>query len=530
MPYKSDFPPVPLPTEAFGQTILNALWKHSVEMPEKAAFIDGVNQTKTMDFKTIYIQSLSVSAYLRKIHFGHGDVACLVMPNCFEFVPIFAGIALNGGAMSGASFQFTEFELERQFYDCKCSVVFCTDESMSKVLNVSKKCSFIKKIIVASQETLIDLPFGVAHITEAYDCQPNTHNHQVDMDIKRDILLLPYSRHFNKMITPYIGCDFKDEVHLIIAPLYHMVGFSSAIAALLRGSTSVFFDHFEPHTFLKAVQDYKIKFLQVVPPLMVFISKSSIVDQYDLSSVIMVGTGAAPTGKEICEDVRRRLPNVKHITQGYGMTELTTASHLHTVCEKDEKYGNSGKLCPNLEMMVVDIETKKEVKEGEKGELWIRGPTVMMGYLNRPQATADTIDDDGWLHTGDIGYVDNDGFLYVVDRLKELIKVKGLQVPPAELEDLLLTHPQIADAGVVGIPDDRDGEHPLAFVVTKNENLTEKEVQDFVKERAAKYKQLLGGVVFIRQIPKSPAGKILRRYLKDEALTIQNARNKSAKI
>ncbi|KAE9547042.1 hypothetical protein FO519_009746, partial [Halicephalobus sp. NKZ332] len=207
----------------------------------------------------------------------------------------------------------------------------------------------------------------------------------------------------------------------------------------------------------------------------------------------------------------------KYIVQGYGMTEISMASHLPDL--KNPKIGSAGKTQSLTEMKVIDVETQKELGFREKGEILLRGPTVMLGYLNRPQATAETIDDDGWLHTGDIGFVEEDGALFIVDRLKELIKVKGLQVPPAELEDLLLSHPEIRDAAVIGIPDPNSGEVPKAFVVRANNDLTEQQIQEFVKERVAHYKQLKGGVEFVEEVPKSPAGKILRRFLRDREAT-----------
>jgi len=182
----------------------------------------------------------------------------------------------------------------------------------------------------------------------------------------------------------------------------------------------------------------------------------------------------------------------------------------------DIRLGSVGQIAPNMQCKIVDIDTGKELPNGKSGEVCVRGDSIMKGYLNRPNATAETIK-DGWLHTGDVGYHDEDGHLYIIDRLKELIKYKGFQVPPAELESLLLTHPAIADVAVVGIPDELAGELPCAFVILKDgHKATGKEIQDFVKSNTVHYKQLRGGVKFVKEIPKNPTGKILRRMLKDQ--------------
>lgn len=204
-----------------------------------------------------------------------------------------------------------------------------------------------------------------------------------------------------------------------------------------------------------------------------------------------------------------------HVVVGYGMTECTMASHLPDL-KNNVPFGSVGKVASNLHMKIVDPSTGKEMPPGMTGEICIRGPTVMLGYLGKPDATRTTII-NGWLHTGDIGYVDEYRNLFIVDRLKELIKVKGLQVAPAELEDLLLTHPLIRDAAVIGVPDKKAGELPKAFVVRANDSLTEDEVKLWIQDKVSSYKRLTGGVEFINEIPKSAAGKILRRELRDRA-------------
>jgi 4-coumarate--CoA ligase len=250
----------------------------------------------------------------------------------------------------------------------------------------------------------------------------------------------------------------------------------------------------------------------VAPPIVVALAKHPMVDDYDLSALRQVFSGAAPLSAELSLEAGARLGC--DVVQGYGMTELSPVSHLTP--PGMYKPGSCGVTAPNTLSKVVDPATGKELGVDEDGELCIQGPQVMHGYLGNESATASTIDQDGWLHTGDIGHIDADGHLWIVDRLKELIKYSGFQVPPAELEALLLTHPGIADAAVVGLPDEEHGEIPVAYVVPRpGVDLDVDEVMAYVAERVAHYKQIRK-VVVTDAIPKSASGKILRRLLRDQ--------------
>jgi len=244
-----------------------------------------------------------------------------------------------------------------------------------------------------------------------------------------------------------------------------------------------------------------------VPPIAVALGKHPAVDNYRFPRLKYLFSGAAPLGAELTEAVEKRL-NVK-IRQGYGMTEASPATHY--TCAGEERCGAVGLLMPSTECRIVDVETGRDAPAGERGEVWVRGPQVMKSYLNNPEATARTVDAEGWLHTGDIAIVDDDGYLTVVDRLKELIKVKGYQVAPAELESLLLKHPRIADVAVIPVSDEESGEVPKAVVVPKGP-LTADEVIQFLLPQVAHYKRVKH-VEFVDAIPKSPSGKILRRIL-----------------
>jgi acyl-CoA synthetase (AMP-forming)/AMP-acid ligase II len=247
----------------------------------------------------------------------------------------------------------------------------------------------------------------------------------------------------------------------------------------------------------------------VVPPIVLALAKHPLVDRFDLSALRFIGSGAAPLSAELEQACGRRLDCV--VGQGYGLTEASSALTVHPAAEARIRHGSAGQLVPNTQAKVVDLASGEGLGRNQDGELCFRGPQVMAGYLNRPAETAQLLDAEGWLHTGDIGHVDDDGYFYVVDRVKELIKYKGLQVAPAELEAVLVSHPQIADAAVVRVADEEAGEVPKAFVVTTAE-LSAQEVIDYVAERVAPYKKVRA-VEFTDQIPKSLSGKILRRLL-----------------
>jgi acyl-CoA synthetase (AMP-forming)/AMP-acid ligase II len=279
---------------------------------------------------------------------------------------------------------------------------------------------------------------------------------------------------------------------------------------LRAGATIITMPRFDLEAFLQLHVDHRITRSFVVPPIVVALAKHPMVDSFDLSALEQVFSGAAPLSADLAIEAGKRLGC--EVVQGYGMTELSPVSQLTPPGQF--KPGSVGVTTPNTELRIVGP-SGEDLGFDTDGEIWIRGPQVMQGYLNSPAATADTLDADGWLHTGDIGHIDPDDHVFVVDRLKELIKYKGFQVPPAELEALLLTHPAIADAAVIGRPDQEAGEIPVAFVVLQaGQVVTASEVKAFVADRVAHYKRL-GHVNFVDAIPKSASGKILRRLLRD---------------
>ena len=255
------------------------------------------------------------------------------------------------------------------------------------------------------------------------------------------------------------------------------------------------------------MQDQGITVAPLVPPIIVALAKHPIVDRFDLSKIKFIGSGAAPLGDNVERAATARVGT--SLVQGYGMTETSAATHINPVDKT--RSGSVGVLLPSTLCKIVDLETGTDLGPRQQGEICVRGPQIMKGYLNRPDATRNMIDFAGWLHTGDVGYADDDGYFFVVDRVKELIKYNGLQVAPAELEAVLLANPAIADAAVIPVPDESAGELPKAFVVLKGET-TPDEIMAFVAERVAPHKKVRI-VEIVDTIPKSASGKILRRVL-----------------
>lgn len=309
----------------------------------------------------------------------------------------------------------------------------------------------------------------------------------------------------------------SEDVMLCVLPLFHIYSLNSVLLCGLRAGTAILImQKFDIVPFLELIPKYKVTIGPFVPPIVLAIAKSPVVDNYDLSSVRTVMSGAAPLGKDLEDAVRAKFPNAK-LGQGYGMTEAGPVLAMCLAFAKEPfeiKSGACGTVVRNAEMKIVDPDTSISLPRNQRGEICIRGDQIMKGYLNDPESTERTIDKEGWLHTGDIGYIDDDDELFIVDRLKELIKYKGFQVAPAELEAMLLTHPNISDAAVVPMIDEKVGEVPVAFVVRSNgSTTTEDEVKQFISKQVVFYKRVYR-VFFVDSIPKSPSGKILRRDLR----------------
>jgi 4-coumarate--CoA ligase len=303
------------------------------------------------------------------------------------------------------------------------------------------------------------------------------------------------------------------EVALAVLPFFHIYGMQVLMNMLLAfGVRVVTMPRFDMVRALELVQEQRITRFFAVPPMVLGLAKHPAVDDFDLSSIKQIFSGAAPLGADLAAAAAARVGC--EVVQGYGMTELSPVSH----CTPEGQFrpGTSGVTVSNTEIRIVDAETGADVGVGERGELLVRGPQVMRGYLNNPEATAESLDSDGWLHTGDVAVIDDEDHVSIVDRIKELIKYKGWQVPPAELEAVLVTHPAVSDAAVIGIPDEEAGELPKAFITLAVGAAapTLADLQGHVGEHLATYKQVRALEV-LEAIPKSASGKILRRELRD---------------
>ena len=310
--------------------------------------------------------------------------------------------------------------------------------------------------------------------------------------------------------TPHGDVVIPDAPLLAVLPFFHIYGIMAFLTlGLMRGAKLVTMPRFDLQQYVELARRHEVPLLHTVPPILLGLAKYP--GELSLPHVRAAICGAAPLSAELAAEFTRRTGAT--VYQVYGMTEVSGATHLAARDPACSKPGSIGCLIASAEARVISTDTGDDVAPGERGEIWVRGPFVMRGYFEDPQATAQTIDRDGWLHTGDIGYVDADGDFWVVDRVKELIKYKGLQVAPAELEAVLLQHPAVADCAIYAQADDEAGEIPKAAVVLKRDvTATADELMQFVQARVSPHKRVRA-LHFVDAIPKSASGKILRRVL-----------------
>ncbi len=446
-----------------------------------------------------------------------GKVVGLMAPNIPEYAVIFHGVAVAGAAVTTINPTYGPQEVRHQLQDAGASILF-TVPMFAETAAAAIEGTDVDELVIIG-----DAVPGSTAMADIFG-DPIA---QVPVDLTSHTVVLPYSSgttglpkgvmltHRN-LVANIEQCQhairYQDnETALAALPFFHIYGMQVLMNGLLcNGVTAVTMPRFDMVEALQAVQDLKITRFFAVPPMVLGLANAPIVDDYDTSSIHQVFSGAAPLGAELAAQAASRLDC--EVVQGYGMTELSPVSHC--TAEGDFRPGTSGVTVSNTECRIVDPDTGEDQPVGGRGELWVRGPQVMTGYLNNPTATEETIDSDGWLHTGDIAIIDEHGHMSIVDRLKELIKYKGFQVAPAELEALLITHPKVADVAVIGIPDDEAGELPKAFVTAApGETVTLEEIQALVSDNLVSYKQVRALEV-IDAIPKSASGKILRKDLR----------------
>ena len=511
--YRSPLPEVDIPDVPVTEFVLR--WAASD--PDRLALVDGPSG-RSYTYGQLAMLTNCLAGGLAARGLGPGDTIAIMAPNLPEYAIAFHGAAVAGVAISTINPTYTAEEVRFQLRDSGAKLLI----TIAMFVDTAKEA--VEGTDVTDIYVIGDAPDGTLPVTSLFS-EPIT---QVPVDIDDQVVVLPYSSgttglpkgvmltHRNLVanlcqIEGGLAVE-EGEVALAVLPFFHIYGMQVLMNGLLaQGITIVTVPRFDLEQVLGLIQDKKVTRFFAVPPIVLALAKHPLVDNYDLSSLRQVFSGAAPLSAELALEAGARI-NCE-VVQGYGMTELSPVSHLTPPGRF--KAGTSGITVPNAECRIVDPETGEDRGVGERGELWVRGPMVMKGYLNNPEATAATIDADGWLHTGDVAIIDDDGHMTVVDRVKELIKYKGFQVAPAELEALLLTHPAIADAAVIGVPDDEAGEIPKAFIVLKpGQELAAADVTDFTAQHVATYK-VIHEVAFVEAIPKSASGKILRRMLRD---------------
>ncbi|XP_042501609.1 4-coumarate--CoA ligase-like 9 [Macadamia integrifolia] len=522
-------PPETLPLSAAAQAL--SLLRNTKLSPENTTLLIDAATGYRLSHSQFLRRVKALSANLQtKIGLSRGDTAFILSPTSLQIPILYFSLLSLGVVLSPANPTSTKSEISNQIDISKPVVAFATSATAGKLPSFRRGTVLLDSPDFESMMTTTTMSGSELEPVEVKQLDPAAilYSSGTTGRVKGVVLshrnLIALIAGYNTLRTEKVEENPSPAVVLITVPLFHIFGLFMCVRAVALAETMVLMERFDFEGMLKAIEAYKVGSMPVSPPLVVAMAKSELVDKYDLSSLQLVGSGGAPLGKEVTERFASRFPNVE-IGQGYGLTESTGGAARMVGPEEGKQYGSVGRLGENLEAKIVDPVTGEPLPPGQQGELWLRGPIIMKGYAGDDEATASTLDPkEGWLKTGDLCYFDSDGFLYIVDRLKELIKYKAYQVPPAELEHLLQSHPEITDAAVIPYPDEGGGQIPMAYTVRKpGSNLTEAQVMDFIAKQVAPYKKIRK-VAFINSIPKTPSGKILRRELVNRSLSGPSAK------
>ncbi|HET6172686.1 MAG TPA: AMP-binding protein [Gaiellales bacterium] len=514
MAIRSPHPDVHVPDVALTDYVL----AHAAARGDRPALVDAITGA-TLTYGRLADDVDRCAAGLAARGLQPGEVVGILAPNVPEYAVAFHGAARAGGTNTTVNALYTAQEAASQLRMAGARFLVTVPQLAERALEAARDAGVEEVFSIGEApgttpfETLLAEP-GTPAPRPAFD--PATHLVALPFSsgttgLCKGVMLTHRNLVANLCQYEPVRDVGEDDAVLAVLPFFHIYGQTLVLNdALRRGARIVTMPRFDLAQFLAAIEQHSITACYVAPPIVLALAKHSLAGEYDLSSLRFITSGAAPLDAELQAAAQRRVGC--RVQQGYGLTEASPVTH-HAHQDDENVHGTIGTLLPCTEARLVDPETGDDAAPGQSGELWVRGPQVMLGYLRDEAATAATLTTDGWLRTGDIATIDEDGRFRVVDRLKELIKYKGYQVPPAQLEGILLTHPQIADACVVPVRDEEAGEVPKAFVVPKEGQAPDPgEIMTFVAGRVAPHMQVRA-CELIDVIPKSPSGKLLRRVL-----------------
>ncbi|MGZ5422459.1 MAG: 4-coumarate--CoA ligase family protein [Aeromicrobium sp.] len=533
MSFASPFPEVDIPSSSVYDFLFDGVDEADLD---RAALVDAKSGRETT-YREVIDRVDAFAGALTGRGIGVGDVVGLLSPNSSGFAVAFHGILRSGATATTINALFTAKDIAKQLTDSNAKMLVTVTPLVAQAKEAAAAVGLADSDLVVLDGDGHEI---AGHPNAGDLMEQGLPAPDVSFAPSSHLAVLPYSSgttgnpkgvkltHRNLVanvaqIRPLHGM-VADDVVVAVLPFFHIYGMTVLLnAALHARARLIIMGSFDLDEFLANIANHKCTIAFIAPPVAVALAKHPLIDDYDLGSLNVVMSGAAPLDADLGQAVADRLGC--RVVQGYGMSELSPVSHItpfdagaHEM-NATAPLSSVGWTVSNAASKIINPETGDEIDfptEGlsETGELWFKGPNVMAGYLNNESATKETIDDDGWLHTGDLAQVDANGCVYIVDRLKELIKYKGYQVPPAELEAVLLSHPGIADAAVIGVVDAEGEEVPKAFVVKQsNADLGADEVMEFVAGQVAPYKKVRQ-VEFIEAIPKSASGKILRKDLR----------------
>eukprot|EP00450_Noctiluca_scintillans_P000740 CAMPEP_0194485558 /NCGR_PEP_ID=MMETSP0253-20130528/6521_1 /TAXON_ID=2966 /ORGANISM="Noctiluca scintillans" /LENGTH=569 /DNA_ID=CAMNT_0039325555 /DNA_START=31 /DNA_END=1740 /DNA_ORIENTATION=- len=545
--HKSPFPPVTFPKDV---TLTEYIFAEVATKSSTVAFVDGSTQ-EAVTCGELWKRINRTASGLQQLGVKKDDVVAIWSTNNVEYVVAFHGVILAGGIVTTLNPTYTSNEVAQQLDLSGAKYMVVLPSLAEKMIEVQKLYGALREVLLFGGE-------AAGGFKTLRSVESASEPAKVPCVPSEDVCVLPFSSgttglpkgvmltHTN-IVCNIAQCTASDsrmvdisskDVLLAVLPFYHIYGMVILMNIPLKlGAKVVTLAKFEPVPYMNILKEHKVSIAFVAPPIVQFLAKAPSVEEYlPLPDLRVLFCAAAPLGEALTQAVSQRIGTHIPVRQGYGMTELSPVAH----CESPDRkptLGSVGQLIPNMECKLVDPETGKEQGAGassDRGELWVRGPNVMKGYFNNKEATDQTIDADGWLHTGDIAYVDANDTFFIVDRLKELIKTKGFQVAPAELEAILVKHPDVADAAVIGVPAERyggkegDGEVPKAFIIRmKDSQVTQEDIAEWFKPLVAPYKAVRPNCIeFVDSLPKVPSGKILRKDLRareEQSLAAANA-------